>query len=541
MTRLPVQGIIAAAALAAAPFSGFLYRNREEASFADLWLYAALYVGVVLVVVAAISFVFGRRLGSRWSFLLGWCAFALFWYRDVKSFADGSSLMQVLPAQGPVAWAVATSTILVLVGILSRRPWFPSAAMWFAVTIALVPLGQYAWFSVSSGESSAISASAGLAVELGHRPDIYFLLLDGYGRQDVLDELYDIDIGPFVDELRREGFVVADRALSAHPMTWLSVSAILDQKYQALPGKRGRPGVMARHLALIAGESRTHQILKANGYQFVTAATHYGTFCRPSSISEIEECVNERPEIDRAILDSHIRYQLAFMTPLVGLSNSGSPFAWVSAFWDGPELLEDEAAVGGKAFLTPDVLDAVETIRTRGDTSPLFVFAHMMYSHPPFTLGPDCTFLNEGVPDLSDGWGDAVAYRNGIECATSQVLELIDNVDPSAVIVVQSDHGPTLGQIDSLDRAINDIGTPETPMENLWARASVLSAVRLPDSCRSFVSGTYAGVSTFKVILDCLSGTPQKPQPEISYWTWHNSRSVIEITGDLRTFEAARG
>ncbi|MFP6639931.1 MAG: hypothetical protein VCC04_06790, partial [Myxococcota bacterium] len=89
--------------------------------------------------------------------------------------------------------------------------------------------------------------------------------------------------------------------------------------------------------------------------------------------------------------------------------------------------------------------------------------------------------------------------------------------------------------------AINDIGTPETPMENLWARASVLSAVRLPDSCRSFVSGTYAGVSTFKVILDCLSGTPQKPQPEISYWTWHNSRSVIELTGDLRTFEAARG
>ena len=540
--RLPLVGMVTAAALATAPFSGFLNRNREETSFAAIWLYAGLYAGALLTVVAAISLVFGKRVGSRWSLLLGWCAFALFWYRDLKSFADGSFLKQVLPAQGPVVWIVATSMILVLVARLSRRSWFPTAAMCFAVTIVVVPLGQYSWFSVSSGDISSMSSSAGPAVVLEHRPDIYFLLLDGFGRQDVLDALYEIDTGPFVEELRQNGFVVADLGLSAHPMTWLSVAAILDQEYQALPSERGRPPTMARQLALMAGESRTHQVLKANGYHFVTAATTYGSLCRPSSISEIEECVNERPEVDAAILDGYVRYQLAFMTPLVGLSNSGALPGWLSSLWQhGPELFEDETTVGGKAFLARDVLDAVATVRARGGSEPLFVFTHMMYAHPPFTLGPDCKFRTRGVPDQSAGWGDTAAYLSGIGCAVNQVKDLIHGADSSAVIVVQSDHGPTPGRLDTLDRAINDIGGPESPIENLWARASVFSAVRLPEECQSSVSDTYAGVSTFTVVLDCLAGYPQIPEPEASYWAWHNSRKVIDLTAQLRAYEASLG
>ncbi len=540
--RLPLVAMVTAAALATAPFSGFLNRNREEALFTDIWLYAGLYVGALMAVVAAISLVFGRRVGSRWSLVLGWCAFALFWYRDLKELADGSFLKQVFPAQGLVVWVVATSTILVLVARLSRRSWFPTAAMCFAVTIAVVPLGQYSWFSVSSGDISGVSSSAGPTVVLEQRPDIYFLLLDGFGRQDVLDALYEIDTGPFVEELRQNGFVVADLGMSAHPMTWLSLAAILDQEYQALPSERGRPPTMARQIALMAGESRTHQVLKANGYHFVTAATTYGSLCRPSLISEIEECVNERPEVDAAILDAYVRYQLAFMTPLVGLSNSGILPGWLSSLWlQGPELLEDEATVGGKAFLARDVLDAVATVRARGGSEPLFVFAHMMYAHPPFTLGPDCKFRTRGVPDQSDGWGDTAAYRSGIECAVNQVKDLIHGVDSSAVIVVQSDHGPTLGRMDSLDRAINDIGDTDLPIENLWARTSVFSAVRLPDECQPSVSDTYAGVSTFTVVFDCLAGHPQIPEPGSSYWAWHNSRKVIDLTTQLRAYEASRG
>ena len=59
--KFPVAGMVTAASLATAPFSGFLYRNREIVSVADLWRYAALYVGSLLVVVIGISFVFGKK------------------------------------------------------------------------------------------------------------------------------------------------------------------------------------------------------------------------------------------------------------------------------------------------------------------------------------------------------------------------------------------------------------------------------------------------------------------------------------------------
>ena len=56
--RFPVGGALTAVFLAASPFSGFLYRNRELVSAADLWRYVVLYVGALLAVVVGISLVF---------------------------------------------------------------------------------------------------------------------------------------------------------------------------------------------------------------------------------------------------------------------------------------------------------------------------------------------------------------------------------------------------------------------------------------------------------------------------------------------------
>ena len=120
--RFPVAGMVTAAFLATAPFSDFLYRNRELVSVADLWRYVVVYVGSLLVVVAGISFVFGKRTGSRWAFLLGWCACAVFWYRDIKSFSDGFFLTKALPVHGLMTWALISLSVLILIYWLWWRP-----------------------------------------------------------------------------------------------------------------------------------------------------------------------------------------------------------------------------------------------------------------------------------------------------------------------------------------------------------------------------------------------------------------------------------
>ena len=113
-------------------------------------------------------------------------------------------------------------------------------------------------------------------------------------------------------------------------------------------------------------------------------------------------------------------------------------------------------------------------------------------------------------------------------------------MDPSAVIVIQSDHGPIPGELSSLDKLLDHPDDPDMPIEALWARASVLSAVRLPVDWRPSVSDTYSGVNTFKVVFSCLAGSPKSEIPERLYWAWWTSHSVVDVTDRLRAYETAR-
>ena len=45
-------------------------------------------------------------------------------------------------------------------------------------------------------------------------PDIYFIVLDGYARADVLAKYYGFDNGPFIGGLRQRGFQVSEASRS---------------------------------------------------------------------------------------------------------------------------------------------------------------------------------------------------------------------------------------------------------------------------------------------------------------------------------------
>jgi hypothetical protein len=119
----------------------------------------------------------------------------------------------------------------------------------------------------------------------------------------------------------------------------------------------------------------------------------------------------------------------------------------------------------------------------------------------------------------------------GAECTQKQVLQLISEVDRDAVIVLQSDHGPGRGLLRDGKHVQN------VPIEDLWTRASVYSAVRLPERCRYGVPDTYAGINTFPVVFNCLSGGDLTFEPARSLWAWYEGREVRDVTNRLRAYE----
>ena len=62
-------------------------------------------------------------------------------------------------------------------------------------------------------------------------PDIYFIILDAYARQDVLKDVYAFDNSKFLDSLESKGFYIADKAISNYGQTGLSVGSSLNLNY----------------------------------------------------------------------------------------------------------------------------------------------------------------------------------------------------------------------------------------------------------------------------------------------------------------------
>jgi len=59
-------------------------------------------------------------------------------------------------------------------------------------------------------------------------PDIYYIILDAFGRTEVLDEVYNYDNGEFVKQLEQRGFTVAKNSRSNYQVTILSLPSALN-------------------------------------------------------------------------------------------------------------------------------------------------------------------------------------------------------------------------------------------------------------------------------------------------------------------------
>jgi hypothetical protein len=510
-----------------APFTAFLYGNREFVTIGNIWRYPIVATMIAVLCGVCVAAIYGRLWGTRITLICGWGVFALFLYRNVEGMVERYLPFLNVPAE--LLWI-----LLLLVGVtaitqLAERSTFLTPILLFSLTLSVLPLAQY-WYVGQNAGSGLREGFATTSEDVWPvKPDIYYLILDGLARTDVFESIYGFDFKSFDEVLRREGFVIADRALGAHPMTWLSVPAVLDQEYQAVPGPRGRPATHARTDRIMSGNSQTHEELVAQGYRFVTATEGGGPFCdlSLSPVRDLTTCLVQGNSIDAAI-----RLEFAKLTPLHGLANRGLLPSVLSRWLAAEDLRWTSENTTGRTFLVDDLLRTVALAQGENMGAPVFVLAHMLYPHPPFTLDSECgPSSHPGFRPSVDAWDDLVGLRMGAECTQKQVLQLISEVDRDAVIVLQSDHGPGRGLLRDGKHVQN------VPIEDLWTRASVYSAVRLPERCRYSVPDTYAGTNTFPVVFNCLSGGDLTFEPARSLWAWYEGREVRDVTNRLRAYE----
>ena len=102
-----------------------------------------------------------------------------------------------------------------------------------AAALVIITLVRIVWGNIHAGDTSNPQVeTAQLALRnLGYKPDIYYIILDGYARADVLQRYYQYDNSPFIDFLKGKKFRVLEKSSCNYAYTFLSLPSSLNFEY----------------------------------------------------------------------------------------------------------------------------------------------------------------------------------------------------------------------------------------------------------------------------------------------------------------------
>jgi hypothetical protein len=488
--------------------------NAHEHALSQAWrsaLLAAMSAAVILAV-ATVLLKDVKRAGVLTTFLV----ILFFGYGHVQDALRSLPGGGAAPARHRtllVLWAVAGGACIYAV-IRSKRD-LTSANILLNVTfVALLaqPVGVVVFQSVKhsktpqAGPGAASAAHRITAPDAGRaKPDIYYVVLDGYASAMTLESVFQFDNSSFLDELERMGFTVRREARSNYAVTFLSLASSLNMTYVDRLIGEVDPDATDRERAYEAiDDNEVVRVLRAQGYDFIHYSSGWGATYSNGLADEDVTNLGGISELESVLLRSTV------LRPKVGRFFSGA---------------------GRKRI--------IETFRALGSTTasvkPRFVFAHIICPHPPFL------FNRHGGPapraelalDGANAWSDRAAFveqtRFVNEMTLSAVGSILRRSPIPPVIVLQSDHGPAA----SFTRNWKDAWSQPTT-ENLNERLSILSAVHLPPGARNGLYEEMTPVNTFRVLFDAVLGLEYERMEDRSYFSnYETPYALTDVTDRL--------
>ena len=296
------------------------------------------------------------------------------------------------------------------------------------------------------------------------KPDIYYLVLDGYAAFDTLSEIYQFNNSNFYDSLKERGFYIADQSLANHSYTYLSLSSSLNMMYMNWLAKNdSEKQIKVKEIGGSIADNKVAKILKTKGYEYITLDSGYSTSSRNEVADQNISC-DQFSEFDRTLIKTTI--------------------------------LDPFFLYGGVREI---ILCQFESLKGVSSDNNSFVFSHIVAPHPPFVF--DKNGNKVGMNSGLNPWADQIAYVEQLQFVNSKVLELVDHLqnkyEKEFIIIIQSDHGPA------------SLGTEEmlNPSDDLIReRMRIFNAYYVPDKIKKQLYNNITPVNTFRVILSEIIG-----------------------------------
>lgn len=336
-------------------------------------------------------------------------------------------------------------------------------------------------------------------------PDIYYIILDSYTRQDVLLDVYKYDNQPFLDQLRDKGFYIADCSKSNYEYTLLSFSSSLNMDYlDNLDERFIQGGYREDILKDLIQQSKVRSELQGAGYKFISIKNSYIGTEIPDADEIIQMDASDTTQFSSSFINP---FEEMFIKTTAAISLYRLPLGPLSQWITRVSFPYYERAQ--VQLFQLDILPQVTQ-----EPGPKFVFVHMNIPHRPFI------FTSTGELQTDPGYysldGQPInkeyrikGYRDQIIFLNSRIPAIVDAILSASkqkpVIIIQGDHG---------------IG-PE-------ARSYNLSAFYFPDSMKNQLYPDISPVNTFRVVLNGILGKNYPLLPDRFFSSGDNNKFTVE-------------
>lgn len=347
-------------------------------------------------------------------------------------------------------------------------------------------VGAYQQWSI---EHPAKEAPANLAVNAS-QPDIYYIILDAYGREDVLLNDLGYNNSEFLNALRQRGFYISDCSQSNYGYTEYSLSSSLNYNYL---DKLTATSQYER--VRLLKHSAVRSFLEANAYKTVAFPTGW-------VFTEWHDADFYPNFPYKATLPTEYETFLMNTTLLRALNDFGL-LNQANSSYASPRNLR--------------VLSLLSNIKQlHAVDEKLFVFAHLVLPHPPYSFDADGkpSNFNEETATHQDV---VDAYVNQVKFVNKEILDVIDvllmDSNNLPVIIIQGDHGP-----------------PPELSPTYYEKMPILNAYYLPGKpMDKLLYPSISPVNTFRVVLNSYFGENLPLLEDTSYYAPNENPEAYKL------------
>jgi len=347
-----------------------------------------------------------------------------------------------------------------------------------------------------------------------NRPNIYYLIMDAYTRQDILKDYFDFDNSEFLDFLKSEGFYVADKSISNYGQTILSIPSSMNMMYMdSVINKLGVESEDRWPMAKLLNKSKLLRKLERQKYRTVSYDASMFEVVYLHSADDFYETPGTKLSL--------FHNQLINTTAIRSFNQRKKIKTLSSEDFHRKKI--------NRAF------DLMETVPE--ETTPHYIHGHVLAPHQPFLFNKDGSprdmvgEYNIWSPmgmENDNGWYKK-GYVGQLQYINTRLKQLITKIihesERPSIIVIQGDHG-TASELRNHEGYENN---------DFKERFSILNAYYFPDQDYSALYPEISPVNTFKVVLNQYFDEEYELEEDKAFYSdWEHPYELFDVTDAVR-------